>query len=138
MPICWPWTPNYLSSWHCRCIKLYIFWMHMSVWLIWANFHWNRMMLKIWPLYERSLTFLLFLPLSRQRTIIWISCNWLFYSSWIEEHFEIYFNLIGEFSHFNPISPLTLDFRVKMMFEKLPAIFIWKFGPSSAFWYMNF
>ena len=43
-----------------RCIKLYIFWMHTSVWLIWAKFHQNRMILKIWPLCKRSLTFILF------------------------------------------------------------------------------
>ena len=33
--------------------------------------------------------------------------------------------------------PLTFDFMVNMVFEK-PGMFIWKFGPSSAFWYMNF
>ena len=128
---------NYPSSWHCMCSKLCIFWMHTSVWLIWAHFvYWNWMMLKIWTLHKRSLTCLLFLPLSWQRTIVWISCNWPFYSSWIEEEFEIQFNLIGVFLNFIPILPLTMDFRLKMMFEKLSRVFFWKFR-SSTFWYMN-
>ena len=59
-------------------MNLYIFWMHTLVWLIWAQFHQNRMILKIWPLCKRSLTFILFSPLSWQRNIVWISCNWLF------------------------------------------------------------
>ena len=87
---------------------------------------------------KRSLTFILFSPLSWQRNIVWISCNWLFYSLWLEEEFEIYFNLIGVFLSFIPIYPLTLDFMVNMVFEKMPGMFIWKFRPSSAFWYMNF
>ena len=97
------WPLDYSSSWHCRCMNLYIFWMHTLVWLIWAQFHQNRMILKIWPLYKRSLTFILFSPLSWQRNIVWISCNWLFYSLWLEEEFEIYFNLIGVFLSFIPI-----------------------------------
>ena len=132
------WPLDYPSSWHCRCMNLYIFWMHTLVWLIWAQFHQNRMILKIWPLCKRSLTFILFSPLSWQRNIVWISCNWLFYSLWLEEEFEIYVNLIGVFLSFIPIYPLTLDFMVNMVFEKMPGIFIWKFGPSSSFWYMNF
>ena len=96
------------------------------------------MILKIWPLCKRSLTFILFSPLSWQRNIVWISCNRLFYSLWLEEQFEIYFNLTGVFLSFIPIYPLTLDFMVNMVFEKMPGMFIWKFGPSSAFWYMNF
>ena len=113
------WPLDYPSSWHCRCMNLYIFWMHTLVWLIWAQFHHqNRMILKIWPLCKRSLTFILFSPLSWQRNIVWISCNWLFYSLWLEEEFEIYFNLIGVFLSFIPIYPLTLDFMVNMVFEK--------------------
>ena len=96
------------------------------------------MILKIWPLCKRSLTFILFSPLSWQRHIVWISCNRLFYSSWLEEEFEIYFNLIGVFLSFIPIYPLTFDFKVNMVFEKMPGMFISKFRPSSAFWYMNF
>ena len=61
-----------------------------------------------------------------------------FYSLWLAEGFEICFNLIGVFLSFIPILPLTLDSMVKMVFEKLPGIFIWKFGPSFAFWYVNF
>ena len=132
------WPLDYPSSWHCRCMNLYIFWMHTLVWLIWAQFHPNRMILKIWPLCKRSLTFILFFPLSWQRNIVWISCNWLFYSLWLEKEFEIYFNFIGIFLSFIPIYRLTLDFMVNMVFEKMPAMFIWKFGLSSAFWYMNF
>ena len=119
-------------------MNLYIFWMHTLVWLIWAQFHQNWMILKIWPLCKRSLTFILFSPLSWQRNIVWISCNWLFYSLWLEEEFEIYFNLIGVFLSFIPIYPLTLDFMVNMVFEKMPGMLIWKFGHSSAFGYMNF
>ena len=132
------WPLDYPSSWHWRCMNLYIFWMHTLVWLIWAQFHQNRMILKIWPLCKRSLTFILFSPLSWQRNIVWISCNLLFYSLWLEEEFEIYFNLIGVFLSFIPIYPLTLDFMVNMVFEKMPGMFIWKFRPSSAFSYMNF
>ena len=87
-------------------MNLYIFWMHMLFWLIWAQFHQNRMILKIWPLCKRS-TFILFSPLSWQRNIVWISCNWLFYSLWLEEEFEIYFNLIGVFFKF--YSHITFD-----------------------------
>ena len=29
----------------------------MAIWLIWAYFHQNRTILKIWPLYKRSMTF---------------------------------------------------------------------------------
>ena len=112
------WLLDYPSSWHCRCMSLYIFWLQTLVWLIWAQFHQNRMILKIWPLCKRSLTFILFSPLSWQRNIVWISCNWLFYSLWLEEEFEIYFNLIGVFLSFIPIYPLTLDFMVNMVFEK--------------------
>ena len=112
------WPLDYPSSWHCRCMNLYIFWMHTLVWLIWAQFHQNRMILIIWPLCKRSLTFILFSHLSWQRNIVWISCNWLFFSSWLEEEFEIYFNLIGVFLSFIPIYPLTLDFMVNMVFEK--------------------
>ena len=50
----------------------------MAVQLFWAHFQWNRTILRIWPLYERSLTFSLFFPLSWQRNIVRISCNWLF------------------------------------------------------------
>ena len=39
------------------CDKLYIFWIHVSIWLIWAHFHQNQTILKIWPLYKRSMTF---------------------------------------------------------------------------------
>ena len=132
------WPLDYPSSWHCKCMNLYIFWMHTLVWLIWAQFCPNRMILKIWPLCKRSLTFIIFSPLSWQRNIVWISCNWLFYSLWLEEEFEIYFNLIGIFLSFIPIYPLTLDFMVNMVFEKMPGMIIWKFGPSSAFLFMNF
>ena len=39
------------------CGKLYIFWIHVVIWLIWAYFHQNRTILKIWPLYKRSMIF---------------------------------------------------------------------------------
>ena len=39
------------------CGKLYIFGIHVAIWLIWAYFHQNRTILKIWPLYKRSMTF---------------------------------------------------------------------------------
>ena len=39
------------------CGKLYSFWIHVAIWLIWAYFHQNRTILKIWPLYKRSMTF---------------------------------------------------------------------------------
>ena len=61
-----------------------------------------------------------FIPLSWQRNIVWISCNWLFYSLWREEEFEICFNLIGASLSFIPILPL-----VKMLFEKMPGMFVW-------------
>ena len=32
--------------------------------------------------------------------------------------------------------PLTLDFMVSMVFEKMPGMFIRKFVPFSAFWYI--
>ena len=108
-----------------RCGKLYLFWINIAVQLIWAHFQWDRIILKIWPLYERSLTFSPFIPLSWQRNIVWISCNWLFYSLWREEEFEICFNLIGAFLSFIPILPLTLDFIVKRLFEKMPGMFVW-------------
>ena len=84
-------------------------------------------------------TFILFFPLSWQRNIVWISCNWLFYSLWLEEEFEIYFDLVRVFTSFIHILPLTLDFLVNMVFETImPGMFIWKLGPSSSFWSMNF
>ena len=43
------------------------------------------------------------------------------------EVFEICFNLIGAFLSFIPILPLTLDFMVKMLFEKMPGILIHEF-----------
>ena len=118
-PIHWP------ISGHCTYGKLYLFWINIAVQLIWAHFQWDRTILKIWPLYERSLTFSPFIPLSWQRNIVWISCNWLFYSLWGQEEFEICFNLIGAFLSFIPILPLTLDFMVKMLFEKMPGMFVW-------------
>ena len=119
-------------------MNLYIFWMHTLVWLIWAQFHQNRMILKIWPLCKRSLTFILFPPLSWQRNIVWISCNWLFYSLWLEEEFEIYFNLIGVFLSFIPYTLWPWISWSIWCLKKMPGMFIWKLGPSSAFWYMNF
>ena len=118
-PIHWP------ISGHCTYGKLYLFWINIAVQLLWAHFQWDRIILKIWPLYKRSLTFFPFIPLSWQRNIVWISCNWLFYSLWREEEFEICFNLIGAFLSFIPILPLTLDFMVKMLFEKMPGMFVW-------------
>ena len=118
------WPLDYPSSWHCKCMNLYIFWMRTLVWLIWAQFHPNRMILKIWPLCKRSLTFILFFPLSWQRNIVWISCNDFFYSLWLEEEFEIYINLIGIFLSFIPIYPLTLDFMVNMVFENASHVYL--------------
>ena len=40
-----------------RYAKLYLFWIISVIQLIWAQFHWNRTDLKIWPLYKRSMTF---------------------------------------------------------------------------------
>ena len=78
-------------------------------------------------------------PFSWQQNVVWISCNWLFNSLWLEEELEIYFNLIGVFLSFIPILPLTLDFMINMVFKKkMPGMFIWKFGPSSVFWSKNF
>ena len=74
---------------------------------------------------RKFVDFFPFIPLSWQRNIVWISCNWLFYSLWWEEEFEICFNLIGAFLSFIPILPLTLDFMVKMLFEKMPGMFVW-------------
>ena len=104
-PIHWP-IPG-----HCTYGKLYLFWINIAVQLIWAHFQWDRTILKIWPLYERSLTFYPFIPLSWQRNIVWISCNWLFYSLWREEEFEICFNLIGAFLSFIPIITFDLGFH---------------------------
>ena len=39
----------------------------------------------------------------------------------------------SKFKFYPHIKPLTLDFRFKMMFEKLSGVFIWKFR-ASAFW----
>ena len=40
-----------------RYAKLYFLWIISVIQLIWAQFHWNRTSLKIWPLYKRSMTF---------------------------------------------------------------------------------
>ena len=96
------------------------------------------MILKIWPLCERSLTFILFSPLSWQRNIVWIPCYWLFYSLWLEEEFEIYFNLIGSIFKFYPHITFDLGFHGQYDVWKIASMFIWKFWPSSAFWSMNF
>ena len=66
----------------------------LVIWLIWDNFRWNRMDLKNWPPYKRSMTFLWFWPLSQKQNIIWISCNWLFWSLWTKEEFHIRYDLI--------------------------------------------
>ena len=66
--------------------------------------------LKVWPLHKRSLTFCLSLPLSRHWSIVWIPWHWLFYSLWIVEEIELYFNLIDVFLGLNPILPLPLNF----------------------------
>ena len=42
-PIHWP------ISGHCTYGKLYLFWINIAVQLIWANFQWDRTILKIWP-----------------------------------------------------------------------------------------
>ena len=123
-----PWPLHWPSSGHCTYGKLYLRTLiNIAVQLIWAHFQWDWTILKIWPLYERSLTFSPFIPLSWQRNIVWISCNWLFYSLWWEEESEVCFNLIGAFLSFIPILPLTLEppFMVKMLFEKMPGMFVW-------------
>ena len=119
------WPLHWPISGHRTYGKLYFFWIYIAVPLIWAHFPWNHTILKIWPLYKRSLTFFTFFPLSRQRNIVWISCDWLFYSLWLAEEFEVSFNPIGVFWSFTPILHLTLDFMVKMVFVKLPGMFIW-------------
>ena len=43
-----------------RYAKLYFLWIISVIQLIWAQFHWNRTSLKIWPLYKRSMTFTYF------------------------------------------------------------------------------
>ena len=105
------WPLHWSISGHCTYGKLYLFWINIAVQLIWAHFQWDRTILKIWPLYERSLTFSPFIPLPWQRNILWISCNWLFYSLWREEEFEIWFNIIGAFFDFYPHITFDLGFH---------------------------
>ena len=51
------WTLVFPISKHFTHGKLYIFWTYVAIHLIWAYFHRNRTILKIWPLYKRSMTF---------------------------------------------------------------------------------
>ena len=51
------WTLVFPISKHFTHGKLYIFWIYVAIHLIWAYFHRNWTILKIWPLYKRSMTF---------------------------------------------------------------------------------
>ena len=104
------WPLDYPSSWHCRCMNLYIFWMHTLVWLIWAQFHQNRMILKIWPRAKGHWPLSYFPLYLDNETSYGYRVLDFFYSSWLEEEFEIYFNIIGVFLSFIPI-PFKLGFH---------------------------
>ena len=52
-----PWPLVFPISQHFSYGKLYIFWIFVATQLIWAYFHRNRTILKIWPPYKRSTTF---------------------------------------------------------------------------------
>ena len=54
---CWPLNPCFPHFQTFYAYKLYIFWTFVAIHLIWAYFHRNRTILKIWPLYKRSMTF---------------------------------------------------------------------------------
>ena len=54
------WPPFWPKSGHLRYVELYIFLTYMTIWSIWAKFHWNWTNLKIWPVYKRSMTFCCF------------------------------------------------------------------------------
>ena len=51
------WTLVFPISKHFTHGKLYIFWTYVAIHLIWAYFHRNRTILRIWPPYKRSMTF---------------------------------------------------------------------------------
>ena len=132
------WPLDFPSSWHCRCMNLYIFWMHTLVQLIWAQFHQNLMILKIWPLYKRSCT-LSYFPLYLD--------NETSYGYHVSDFFLLFmtrgriwdiFQPNWSILKFYPHIPFDLGFHGQYGVWKNASMFIWKFGPSSAFWYMNF
>ena len=54
---CWPLTPPLTYIRTLYIWQTILFWINIAVQLIWAHIQWDRTILKIWPLYERSLTF---------------------------------------------------------------------------------
>ena len=88
------WPHDSHTSWLPRYAKLYFFWIILVIQSIWAHFRWNRTNLKIWPPVKKVNDFLLIWPLSQERNIVWISCNWIFCSLWPKEEFDIHYNLI--------------------------------------------